>query len=251
MEYRIKKSLGQHFLIDETICQQIVAATMAMQPTQLLEVGPGTGALTKYILLQPNLNFKAVDLDTEKIEYLSLTYPAIIPCLINESILKMEPPFEGKFAVVGNFPYNISTEILFKLLDWKMQLTSIVGMFQKEVALRIAATHGSKIYGVTSILLQAHFAITYLFDVDAKAFNPPPKVQSGVIQLVPLAQPVVTKSDKKFRLLVKTAFTQRRKTLRNAVKSLFVAEQLLDPIFNKRPEQLSVQDFADLTFKMQ
>jgi 16S rRNA (adenine1518-N6/adenine1519-N6)-dimethyltransferase len=246
----LKKSLGQHFLIDEGICKDIVSAVMAESPKNLLEVGPGGGAITKYFLKEKNLNFLAVELDTEKIGFLNNAFPKIQDKLIHKSILDMDKPFEDKFAVVGNFPYNISTEILFKLLDWRESLDCIVGMFQKEVALRIAAKEGSKVYGVTSVLLQAYFSIEYLFDVQEDAFRPPPKVKSGVIKLKPLKQIVSVKSPAKLNLLVKTAFNQRRKTLRNAVKSIFEPDQLMDVIFDKRAEQLSVQDFADLTFRM-
>jgi 16S rRNA (adenine1518-N6/adenine1519-N6)-dimethyltransferase len=251
MEYRFKKSLGQHFLVNPEICQAIVDAVLLEKPSQLLEVGPGAGAITKYFLQQENLDFKAVELDTEKVAYLHTNYPSSIGKIIEESILDIAPPFDGKFDVVGNFPYNISTEIIFKMLDWKEQLNSVVGMFQKEVAQRIAAKEGSKVYGVTSVLLQAFFSIEYLMDVNEDCFNPPPKVKSGVIKLKPLQEAVVMKSHTKFKQLVKMAFNQRRKTLRNATKSLFLPDKLEDPIFNKRAEQLSVQDFADLTFKMQ
>jgi 16S rRNA (adenine1518-N6/adenine1519-N6)-dimethyltransferase len=251
MQLRLKKSLGQHFLTNENVCNDIVAATMLHKPTQVLEVGPGGGAITKYLVKIEKINFKAVELDTEKVAYLSQKYPSLRNNIIHQSVLDMDKPFENKFTVVGNFPYNISTEILFKLLEWRNELECIVGMFQKEVALRVAAKEGSKVYGVTSVLLQTYFAIEYLFDVEEKDFRPPPKVKSGVIRLIPLQQPVAIKNFSKMQLLVKTAFNQRRKTLRNAVKSIFTAEALNDPIFDKRAEQLSVQDFAALTFKMQ
>jgi 16S rRNA (adenine1518-N6/adenine1519-N6)-dimethyltransferase len=248
--YTLKKSLGQHFLKDENICRKIVDALQAHPFQQLLEVGPGGGALTKYLLELPNINFKAVELDEEKVNYLTQTYPSIQGKIIHKSFLDIEPPFEGPFTVVGNFPYNISTQILFKLLDWREQVECMVGMFQKEVAQRVAANEGSKTYGVLSVLIQAFFEVTYLFDVAEGCFNPPPKVKSGVIRLLPRKEPPAMQSEKAFTLLVKTAFNQRRKTLRNAVKSLFSADQLQDPIFDKRAEQLSVEDFAQLSFKM-
>jgi 16S rRNA (adenine1518-N6/adenine1519-N6)-dimethyltransferase len=251
MEYRLKKSLGQHFLTDESVCKQIVDAVVKENPTHLVEVGPGAGAITKYFLKLKDIEFKAVELDTEKVGYLLKNFPKIEGKLINESILNTEMPFTEKFDVVGNFPYNISTEILFKMLDWKENINSITGMFQKEVAQRIAAKHGNKVYGVISVLLQAFFKVEYLFDVPPTAFKPPPKVNSGVIQLKPLQNILPMQSDKKFKQLVKAAFNQRRKTMRNACKSLFLPEQLLDPIFEKRAEQLSVEDFAALSFKMQ
>lgn len=248
--YTLKKSLGQHFLKDENICHKIVQALQEKSFEHLLEVGPGGGALTKYLLEIKNIDFKAVELDEEKVQYLLNTYPAIKDKIIHKSFLDIDKPFEGSFTVVGNFPYNISTQILFKLLEWKEDVECIIGMFQKEVAQRIAAKEGSKMYGVTSVLLQTHFDVEYLFDVPPGCFNPPPKVMSGVIRLTPAVRKIEMKSEKKFTLLVKTAFNQRRKTLRNAVKGLFDPETLKDVIFNKRAEQLSLEDFAELTFKM-
>lgn len=248
--YTLKKSLGQHFLKDESISQRIVQSLQEVPFTQLLEVGPGGGALTKYLLELPGVDLRCVELDDEKVAWLLKTYPALNNRIIHQSILDIDPPFEGPFTVVGNFPYNISTEILFKVQAWKEQVQSMVGMFQKEVAQRVASKEGSKVYGVTSILMQAYFKVDYLFEVDEDAFNPPPKVKSAVIRMTPLAEPVKTRSDKHLSLLVKTAFNQRRKTLRNAVKGLFEPEKLQDDIFNKRAEQLSVADFAALTFLM-
>ncbi|NML20515.1 ribosomal RNA small subunit methyltransferase A [Pseudoflavitalea sp. G-6-1-2] len=248
--YTLKKSLGQHFLKDENICRQIVDSLQAYPFSQLLEVGPGGGALTKYLIKLPEVDLRCVELDDEKVTWLLKTYPALEGKIIHKSVLDIDPPFEGPFTVVGNFPYNISTEILFKVLAWKDQIQTMVGMFQKEVAQRVAAKEGSKVYGVTSVLMQAHFQVDYLFEVDEEAFNPPPKVKSAVIRMKPLEQPVPTRSDKHLALLVKTAFQQRRKTLRNAVKSLFDPEKLQDDIFNKRAEQLSVADFAALTYTM-
>lgn len=248
--YTLKKSLGQHFLKDENISQKIVEAIQHPDLQRLLEVGPGGGALTKYLLNIEGIDFKAVELDEEKVQYLLNTYPAIKDKIIHQSFLDIEKPFEGAFTVVGNFPYNISTQILFKLLEWKEEVQCIVGMFQKEVAQRIAAKEGNKMYGVTSVLLQAHFDVEYLFDVPPGCFNPPPKVVSGVIRLTPAVKKITMKSEKKFSLLVKTAFNQRRKTLRNAVKGLFEPEILKEAIFDKRAEQLRLEDFAELTFKM-
>ena len=248
--YTLKKSLGQHFLKDENICRKIISSLQQYPFTQLLEVGPGGGAITKYILEIDNISFKAVELDDEKVEFLQATYPAIRGKIIHQSFLDIEIPFEGKFTVVGNFPYNISTQILFKVLEWREQVECMVGMFQKEVAQRIAAKEGNKTYGVLSVLVQAFYNVEYLFDVHEKCFQPPPKVKSGVIRLLPKTDKPAMKSEKAFFLLVKTAFNQRRKTLRNAVKSLFDAAILQDELFNKRAEQLTVQQFAELTFKM-
>lgn len=248
--YTLKKSLGQHFLKDDNICREIVAAVAGEKPEQLLEVGPGGGAITRYLVQLPNVSFKAVELDEEKVQYLTTTYPELKGRIIHESILDITAPFEGTFHIVGNFPYNISTQILFKILNWKEQVPVITGMFQKEVAQRVAAAPGSKIYGVISVLMQAFYEVDYLFDVSEQAFNPPPKVKSGVIRLRRRQTTEPVKSDRAFTVLVKTAFNQRRKTLRNAVKPLFDEEALKDVIFNKRAEQLSVSDFAALSFKM-
>lgn len=249
--YTLKKSLGQHFLKDEGVSRRIVAALQEAPFGQLLEVGPGGGALTKYLLALPDIDLKCVELDDEKVAWLQQHYPALQGRIIHQSVLDMDIPFEGPFTVVGNFPYNISSQILFKMLDWKGQLQRMTGMFQKEVAQRVAAKEGNKVYGVTSVLMQAFFRVEYLFEVDEQAFNPPPKVKSAVIRMIPLAEPVPMKSEKALFTLVKMAFNQRRKTLRNAVKGLFPAEALQDEIFNKRAEQLRVADFGALTFKMQ
>jgi 16S rRNA (adenine1518-N6/adenine1519-N6)-dimethyltransferase len=248
--FTLKKSLGQHFLKDENICKKIAEAVQQFPHQQLIEVGPGGGALTKYLLQIPDINFKAVELDEEKVNYLLSSYPALNGKLLHRSFLDMEKPFEGKFSVTGNFPYNISSQILFKLLDWKEDMVNMVGMFQKEVAQRVAAKEGSKTYGVISVLVQAFFKVEYLFEVHEKSFNPPPKVKSAVIRLLPQEKPVVMKDETSFTRLVKAAFNQRRKTLRNATKSLFDEEILKDEIFNKRAEQLSVQQFGELSFKM-
>ena len=249
--YTLKKSLGQHFLKDENICRKIVSALEENEFNQLLEVGPGGGALTKYLLKLPDVNFKAVELDNEKVTFLEKTYPEIKGKIIHESFLEIEQPFQGKFTVIGNFPYNISTQILFKVLEWKDDVECVIGMFQKEVAERAASKEGNKVYGVLSVLIQAFYDVEYLFDVNEKCFQPPPKVKSAVIRLKPVQNKLDMKSEKAFFLLVKTAFNQRRKTLRNAVKSLFAATFLQDELFNKRAEQLTVEQFAALTFKMQ
>ncbi|HEX3024257.1 MAG TPA: 16S rRNA (adenine(1518)-N(6)/adenine(1519)-N(6))-dimethyltransferase RsmA [Chitinophagaceae bacterium] len=250
MQYTLKKSLGQHFLKDENICKKIVAALQENELKQLLEVGPGGGALTKYLLQLKEIDFKAVELDAEKINYLNATYPSIGGKIIHQSILDIDAPFENEFTVVGNFPYNISSQILFKILDWKEQVPVVIGMFQKEVAQRVAAKPGSKVYGIISILIQAFYDVEYLFDVPPQSFNPPPKVMSGVIRLKVRNTKYEVRSEKVFVQLVKAAFNQRRKTLRNATKSLFDDDIIKDEIFNKRAEQLSISDFAALTFRM-
>ena len=248
--YTLKKSLGQHFLKDEGICQKIVDALTAYPITNLLEVGPGGGALTKYLLQIPHVNFKAVEVDDEKVVFLRKTYPQLADKLIHQSFLDIDQPFDGPFTVVGNFPYNISTEIVFKIVEWRERVDGMVGMFQKEVAQRFAAKEGNKVYGVTSVLVQAFFDVDYLFDVPPESFNPPPKVMSGVIRLLPRKEALNISSERKLFVLVKAAFNQRRKTLRNAVKPLFDEAVLKEEVFNKRAEQLSIEDFAALTFKM-
>ncbi|UAY52389.1 16S rRNA (adenine(1518)-N(6)/adenine(1519)-N(6))-dimethyltransferase RsmA [Ferruginibacter albus] len=250
MEYTLKKSLGQHFLKDENIIRKIIDALQQGEFERLLEVGPGGGALTKHLLQIPDIDFKAVELDTEKVDFLSKKYPSISGKIIHQSFLDIDAPFDKPFTVIGNFPYNISTQILFKVLDWKENVPVVIGMFQKEVAQRAAAKEGSKIYGVLSVLIQAYYDVEYLFDVSNQCFTPPPKVESGVIRLTRKITPINVKSERAFEVLVKTAFNQRRKTLRNAVKAQFTTEELQDEIFNKRAEALSVNDFAALTFKM-
>ena len=248
--YTLKKSLGQHFLKDENISRKIILILNENPFRQLVEVGPGAGALTKYLLNLPGIEFKAIELDAEKVSYLVHTYPQLKTKVIHKNFLDIDLPFEGNFTVIGNFPYNISSQILFKILEWKNHVECMIGMFQKEVALRIAAKEGSKTYGVLSVLVQAFFSVDYLFEIHENAFVPPPKVKSAVIRLLPQQDPLLFRSEKDFFHLVKTAFNQRRKTLRNAVKNLFSAEVLADNLFDKRAEQLTVKQFAELTFRM-
>lgn len=254
MQYTLKKSLGQHFLKDENIIRKIVGVLQQQLDTtgirQVLEVGPGAGALTMHLLQLNNIDLKAVELDDEKVQYLEKKYPAIVGRIIHQDFLDTEPPFENEFIVIGNFPYNISSQILFKVLDWKKQVPVTIGMFQKEVAVRIAAKPGKKDYGILSVLVQAFYDVDYLFDVLPGCFNPPPKVMSGVIKLKRKDLVYEMRSQRAFFNLVKTAFNQRRKMLRNAVKSLFAEDVLSEDIFTKRAEQLSVEDFAALTFRM-
>jgi 16S rRNA (adenine1518-N6/adenine1519-N6)-dimethyltransferase len=248
--YTLKKSLGQHFLKDEKVVEKIIAALMQHPFKNLLEVGPGGGALTKHLLKIPNIHFKAVELDEEKVNYLLKEFPSLKDDLVHESFLEIDRPFDDSFTVVGNFPYNISTQILFKMLEWKEYVPVVIGMFQKEVAERAAAKEGSKIYGVLSVLLQYYYHVEYLFSVGNESFNPPPKVQSGVIRLTRRESFLPVKSERAFWVLVKTSFNQRRKTLRNGVKGLIAKEQLDDKFFDRRAETLSVEEFAKLTFKM-
>jgi len=250
VQYTLKKSLGQHFLRDETICHKIVDAVTRQHPVQLLEIGPGAGAITKYLYTLNGVQFKAIELDEEKVHYLQHNYPALKNKIIHQSFLEAAPPFEGSFHIVGNFPYNISTQILFHILEWKQQVPVVTGMFQKEVAQRVAAKEGSKVYGILSVLVQAFYKVEYLFDVHENCFNPPPKVKSGVIQLTKNEHVPPMKSEVHFFRLVKTAFNQRRKMLRNGVKGLFDEAFLREDIFSKRAEQLTVAQFAALTFEM-
>jgi len=250
MQYTLKKSLGQHFLIDKTVCEKIRAILMEQPINQLVEVGPGAGALTEFIYKIPTNAYKAIELDTEKVNYLLHAYPDLAGKLINEDFLETAIPFEGSFVLVGNFPYNISTQIVFRVLDWKAQVPMMVGMFQKEVAERIAAKPHSKAYGILSVLAQAFYEVTYLFDVPPSAFNPPPKVDSGVIMFKRKAIFPAMASEKSFYHIVKMAFGQRRKMLRNPLKPYFTSAQLEDPIFTKRAENLTFEDYAALTFKM-
>lgn len=250
MDYTLKKSLGQHFLKDESICKKIVEALQLNSFSQLLEVGAGAGALTKYLIELPHINFKTVEVDDEKVPYLLAHYPSLQGKIIHQDFLQIQAPFENEFLLIGNFPYNISSQILFKVLDWKMQVPVVIGMFQKEVAVRVAAKPNSKDYGIISVLIQAFYDVEYLFDVPPTCFNPPPKVMSGVIQLTRKKEFANFKSEKQFFTLVKAAFNQRRKMLRNPLKPLFDAAILQEELFTKRAENLSVEDFANLTYKM-
>ena len=192
-----------------------------------------------------------VELDHEKVDHLLKELSTFEGwCLLEADILAIDKPFDKPFTLIGNFPYNISTQIVFRVLEWKSSVETMIGMFQKEVAERIAAPSGSKVYGVTSVLVQAFFKVDFLFEVDQNAFTPPPKVKSAVIRLIPREKIPLMKNERFFINLVKTAFNQRRKTLRNAVRSLFDEGTLEQDIFNKRAEQLSVEDFAALSFEM-
>lgn len=250
MQYTLKKSMGQHFLKDDSICIKIKEALHEQKISQLLEVGPGGGALTQFIHNIPTEAFKAIELDTEKVNFLLHTYPELQGKLINADFLAMDIPFLNEFVVVGNFPYNISTQIVFKVLDWKLQVPLMIGMFQKEVAERIAAKPNSKEYGILSVLTQAFYEVNYLFDVPPESFTPPPKVMSGVIQMKRKADFPKMLSEKSFYHIVKIAFGQRRKMLRNPLKPYFTSTQLEDPVFTKRAENLTFEDYAALTFKM-
>lgn len=246
-----KKVLGQHFLKDLGIAKAIADTVDAQPEIPILEVGPGMGVLTQF-LLQKKRELKVVEIDYESVEYLRKEFPQIEDSIIEDDFLKMhlDNVFDGRqFVLTGNYPYNISSQIFFKMLDFKDYIPCCTGMIQKEVAERIASRPGKKAYGIISVLLQAWYDIEYLFTVNENVFNPPPKVKSAVIRM---KRNNVTKLDcdeQLFKKVVKTAFNQRRKTLRNSVKSLLGDRNCdtSDGIFNMRPEQLSVNDFVYLT----
>lgn len=243
--YTLKKSLGQHFLHDDQMCRKIVSQLTYVPGMSLLEIGPGGGALTRY-LLQLDTRYKAFEIDEEKVRFLHKTFPEAREKIYLQDILTAPLPFEGPFSVIGNFPYNISSAILFRVLEWESQVPEMVGMFQKEVAQRIATPPGSRQYGILSVLIQAFFRVTYLFDVHENCFTPPPKVKSGVIRLNRTGNPYGIEDRGKFVQLVKKAFGQRRKTLRNAWKGYLPPESMNHPLMDKRAEQLSVADFVGL-----
>jgi 16S rRNA (adenine1518-N6/adenine1519-N6)-dimethyltransferase len=248
-EVRAKKHLGQHFLKDESIAARI-ADSLSPSAKQVLEVGPGTGVLTKYLLKQNFEKFVAVEIDRESAAFLRINYPQLGEGLIEADLLKMDfaSLFSGQFSVIGNFPYNISSQILFRVLENHDQVNEAVGMFQKEVAVRIAAPPGKKDYGILSVLLQAWYDIEYLFTVEPTVFIPPPKVQSAVIRLQRNNTTDLGCSEKMLLQVVKTAFNQRRKTLHNALKPL---GDYNGEFAGKRAEQLSVEQFVRLTNDMQ
>jgi len=243
---QLKKSLGQHFLHDENMCRKIVEQLHYTPGMSLLEIGPGGGAITKYLVVREDINYKAIEVDEEKVTFLNKTYPQINGKIILKDILRADMPFEGSFAIIGNFPYNISSPILFKVLEWEPNVTEVIGMFQKEVAQRVAAGPGSKTYGILSVLMQAFYKVDYLFDVPPGCFVPPPKVMSGILRFTDLQNPHNITDKRRFITIVKAAFNQRRKTLRNALKSTLPAEAMADTIMDKRAEQLSVVDFVAL-----
>ncbi|MCP4520889.1 MAG: 16S rRNA (adenine(1518)-N(6)/adenine(1519)-N(6))-dimethyltransferase RsmA [Cytophagales bacterium] len=253
---KAKKHLGQHFLNDEGIAQDIVDALIPKdKQTKVLEVGPGMGVLTKYLLEKSAYETYVAEIDTESVEYLRVNYPTLSPRIIEGDFLKMnfDNHFEEEFYVIGNFPYNISSQIYFKVLENKDKIPVCVGMIQKEVAERIASKHGNKTYGILSVLLQAYYDIEYLFTVHEHVFNPPPKVKSAVIRLVRNDRTDLGCDPKLFKRLVKQGFNNRRKTLRNALKPLGLPKEFTDAeeMLNLRAEQLSVDDFISLTNKVQ
>lgn len=289
MEVRAKKSLGQHFLTDLSIAQRIAdSLTAPVAPgdstgddgtgsstssgkdgagqTDVLEVGPGMGVLTQFLLQRPELNLKMVEIDRESVDYLLVHFPQVNGALIEADFLKLrlETFFKGQFCIIGNFPYNISSQIFFKILNYKESVPQVVCMIQKEVAERIAEKPGSKTYGILSVLLQAWYDIEYLFTVGEGAFNPPPKVKSAVIRLVRNSRKELGCDESLFKAVVKTSFNQRRKTMRNSLRPIVSAKAsregwneeqvsafLSQPVFDLRPERLGVEDFISLTHSLQ
>jgi 16S rRNA (adenine1518-N6/adenine1519-N6)-dimethyltransferase len=249
IEIRAKKKFGQHFLVDMEIAEKIANSLSYSNYDRILEVGPGTGVLTQF-LMKKSSELHAIELDNESIPVLQSKFPEISNRLYNEDLLKWNEPQifkENKFALIGNYPYNISTQILFWMLSRRSQIPEMVGMFQKEVGVRISSEPGNKNYGITSVLTQAYYDVEYLFSVGPESFNPPPRVQSGVIRLKKKSTEPKIEYDI-LKLIVKTAFNQRRKTLRNALKSLnFVTNKVLDTVSGQRAEQLSVDQFISLS----
>jgi len=251
---KAKKHLGQHFLKDESIAKAI-ADTLSLEGyDDVLEIGPGMGVLTKYLLDKPTTTY-VIEIDTESVTYLDANYPKLKDKIISKDFLRydIKEIFEGKqFAIIGNFPYNISTQIVFRALEFRHQIPEFSGMFQKEVAERICEKKGSKTYGILSVLAQAFYDAEYLFTVDEHVFNPPPKVKSGVMRLRRKEDFSLPCGEKLFFTVVKTAFQQRRKTLRNSLKTLNLSDNLReDKVLDLRPEQLSVEDFIALTQKIE
>ena len=248
---RPKKQLGQHFLHDQRIARNIVDALTGWKGyEQVLEVGPGMGVLTKYLMADDKYPLQLVELDRESVAYLHANYPALEGRVHYADFLKVDlgQLMNGSFAIIGNFPYNISSQIFFKVLEYRQQIPEVVGMVQKEVAQRIAEPPGSKTYGILSVLLQTFYTIEYLFSVSPGVFTPPPKVQSAVLRLKRNEREELPCSEKLFFAVVKQAFSTRRKTLRNALKSLNLPEPVQQwPLLDKRAEQLSVEDFISLT----
>lgn len=262
MSVKAKKHLGQHFLTDEIIAKNIAAALVLKNYDHILEIGPGMGVLTKY-LLEGKEKITVMELDRDSVAYLQETFP-IENLNLNTSnnhfeiiegdFLKIDLPLlfkKEQVAIIGNFPYNISTQIVFKAIEFRAYVPEFAGMFQKEVAMRIAEKEGSKVYGILSVLTQAFFEVEYLFTVPPTVFNPPPKVDSGVIRLTRKEDYSLPVDEKLFFRVVKTAFNQRRKMLRSSLKSFNLSDSLKEElIFAKRPEQLSVQEFIELTQKI-
>ena len=252
MKVRAKKHLGQHFLKDLSTARSITDELSGEGYSNIVEVGPGMGVLTQYLLTKDFITH-VIELDRESVSYLQAEYPQLSQRIYSADFLKLnlKTITDQSFALIGNFPYNISSQILFKALDYKNQIPEIVGMFQKEVAERVASSPGNKKYGIISVLLQAYYNIEYLFTVDEDVFDPPPKVKSGVIRLRRNDKKKLECNEKFFKQVVKQAFSQRRKTLRNALKPIIGKSVFNDPILELRAERLSVKDFVYLTNQLE
>ena len=243
-----KRSLGQHFLKDKEIAGRIASSLIGEEYMSVLEVGPGKGILTGFLLQRNFSDFRVIEIDHESIDYLHERFPDFKNILTGDFLsMDIDRYFNGKLAITGNFPYNISSQILFKALSYRDKVTEITGMFQKEVAERICANPGSKTYGILSVLLQAYYSAEYLFTVSENVFDPPPKVKSAVIRLLRNNVNHLDCDEPLFFKVVKACFNQRRKMLRNSVKATFVLKDYDMPMLTKRPEQLSVADFVQLT----
>jgi 16S rRNA (adenine1518-N6/adenine1519-N6)-dimethyltransferase len=243
-----KRNLGQHFLKDQTIASQIAASLTGNGYNSVLEIGPGMGILTGYLLERGFSDFRVIEIDNESVHFLKGHFPRLDNIIRGDFLtLDVDSLFSDKFAIIGNFPYNISTQILFKALKHHDKVVEITGMFQKEVAERICSGPGSKAYGILSVLLQAYYSTEYLFTVPEHVFSPPPKVKSDVIRLIRNDVDGLDCDEVLFKRVVKASFNQRRKTLRNSVKSAFVLDRDDYPEFGLRPEQLSVNQFIELT----
>jgi 16S rRNA (adenine1518-N6/adenine1519-N6)-dimethyltransferase len=243
---RAKKNLGQHFLKFKTIAQNIVESLQADNVNKVLEIGPGMGVLTQFLLQNKSYETSVVEIDRESVEYLNQHFPELKNRIISDDFLKLNLNnyFTEPFSIIGNFPYNISSQIFFKVLEYHNQIPEVVGMLQKEVAERLAAPPGSKTYGILSVFLQAYYDIEYLFTVNEDVFSPPPKVKSGVIRLTRNNTEKLNCDEKLFKRVVKMAFNQRRKTMRNSLGSMIHNNELkANPIFNMRPEQMGVAEF--------
>ncbi len=247
-QVRAKKALGQHFLKDLSVAKAIAESLVIENRMPILEIGPGTGVLTQFLLQNPLFDLTAIELDSESVDYLKQNYPnlnLIYGDFLKLDLSKLYP--EQQFCVIGNYPYNISSQIFFKVLEYREYIPCCVGMIQKEVAERLASKPGKKAYGILSVLLQAYYNIEYLFTVDEHVFLPPPKVKSAVIRLTRNERTSLDCNEDLFKKVVKTAFNQRRKQLRNSLQSLISKEKSIANIFDKRPEQLSVEEFVELT----
>jgi len=243
---RAKKNLGQHFLKDKDIAQNIVESLRVTNVNKVLEIGPGMGVLTQFLLQNQSYETSVVEIDRESVDYLNQHFPELKDRIISDDFLRLNlnKYFTEPFAIIGNFPYNISSQIFFKVLEYHNQIPEVVGMLQKEVAERLAAPPGSKTYGILSVFLQAYYDIEYLFTVDENLFVPPPKVKGGVIRLTRNKTEHLNCDEKLFKSVVKMAFNQRRKTMRNSLGSMIHNDELkANPIFNMRPEQMGVAEF--------